>query len=600
MLDAFLVELSWLGLDPTGWLTVGVVLAATVILVSEKLGPDLVMFSALSVLVIAGVVGPREALAGFADPATVTVGVLFVVARAIQETGALALVAAALFGRTRDETAALFRLVLPTAVLSAFLNNTPIVAMFVPVVTGFAKRVGHAPSRYLMPLSFAAMLGGTCTLVGTSTNLVVSGLLEQQGLPPLGMFELAWAGLPTVFLGVIYLTTVAPMLLARREDPLALAREKAKEYLAEIEVAHDSPLVGTTVEDAGLRHLPGLFLVEIRRANGDVVAPVAPQDALEAADHLVFTGIAATIKDLTALPGLTATGETPDPGRGLYEVVVSHTSSLVDRTVRGSGFRRRFDAAILAVHRSGERIEGKIGDIVLRAGDTLMLVASPGFLATWQDAEDFYLVSEVPSAGQPRYQKAPVALLALAMMVLLPSFTTMSMTVSSMAAAVILLATQCVSPRAARESVQWPVLMLIGSAFGVSSALVASGAADAIGRLLLGGVAGFGPLGLLAGVYLLTAVFSLFISNAAAAALLFPIAATAAEAGGLDPTPYAVAVALAASAAFSTPIGYQTNLIVYGPGGYRYVDFLRVGGPLNVLCFGVAMAVIPWAWPLVP
>lgn len=597
MLEAFLADLTLLGLHVDGWLVLGVVAAATLLMAKEKLGPDLVMVSALCVLVVAGVISPRDAMSGFAEPATVTIGVLFVVARAVQETGVLHQVGTFLFGKARTTRAALFRLVVPTAALSAVLNNTPIVALFVPMVTQFARRVGESPSKFLMPLSFATMLGGTCTLIGTSTNLVVSGLVEQQGLPAIGMFELAWVGVPTTIVGVLYLLTGGRALLAERVDPLQRSVADAKAWLAEVEVAKDSPLAGRTVEEAGLRHLPGLFLVEIRRKE-QTIRPVAPQSVLAAGDALVFTGIADTIRDLTTLPGLSPTGETPDPGQGLFEVVVSHNSKLVGRNVRASRFRRRFDAAIVAVHRAGERIEGRIGDIVLQAGDTLLLSASPGFADAWRDAADFYLISEVPSDGQPRYRKAPVALLALGMMIALPSLTELTMTVSSMAAFVILLATRCLSPRAARDAVQWPVLLLIGSAFGMSQALLQTGVADMVAQVLMAATQPFGPLALLAGVYLITMTFSLFISNAAAAALIFPIAVAAAEVSGLPVRPFAVTVAMAASAAFATPIGYQTNLMVYGPGGYRYMDFVRVGLPLNALVFLVAMIAIPLAWPL--
>lgn len=599
MLEAFLLDLHVLGLDLRGWLVLAVVAVATLLMAREKLGPDLVMVGALCVLVVAGVLTPRQAVSGFAEPATVTIGVLFVVARAVQETGVLHQVGTFLFGRARTHRAALFRLVVPTAAMSAFLNNTPIVAMFVPMVTQFARRIGHSPSRFLMPLSFATMLGGTCTLIGTSTNLVVSGLMEQQGSPPLGMFELAWVGVPTAIVGIAYLLTVGRALLIDRLDPLDRTREEAKAWLAEVEVARDSPLIGRSIEDAGLRHLPGLFLAEIRRQDR-TIRPVAPEDRLEAGDALVFTGMAETIRDLTSLPGLIPTGETPDPGQNLFEVVVSHHSGLIGRTVRASRFRRRFDAAIVAVHRAGERIEGRIGDIVLRPGDTLLLSASPGFHEAWRESEDFYLVSAVPSDGQPRYRKAPVALLALGMMVALPAATELTMTVSSMAAFVIVLATRCISPGSARDAVSWPVLLLIGSAFGLSRAMLDTGVAEVVANGLIAAALPFGPLGLLAGVYLLGVAFSLFISNAAAAALVFPIAVAAAIHAGLDPRPFAIALTMAASAAFGTPVGYQTNLMVYGPGGYRYLDFARVGLPLHVLCFVVAMLVIPWAWPLVP
>lgn len=597
MFEALLADLTLLGLHFDGWLVLGVVIAATILMAVEKLGPDLVMVGALCVLVVAGVLTPREAMIGFSDPATVTIGVLFVVAKAIQDTGVLHQAGNLLFGGVRGHRAALIRMALPTAALSAVLNNTPIVALFVPMVSQFARRIGESPSRFLMPLSFATMLGGTCTLIGTSTNLVVSGLMEQQGLPPIGMFELAWVGLPTAIVGLLYLLTLGRTLLAERSMPREMSASQAKDWLAEVQVARDSPLIGRTVEDAGLRHLPGLFLVEIRRADR-TIRPVAPWSVIEGGDDLVFTGRADTIRDLTTLPGLTPSGETPDPGQGLFEVVVSHHSSLLGRTVRDSRFRRRFDAAIVAVHRAGERIVGRIGDIVLKPGDTLLLSASPGFVDTWRESKDFYLVSEVPTDGQPRYQKAPVALLALGLMIVLPAASELTMTVSSMAALVILLATRCISPRSAREAIQWPVLVLIGSAFGMSQALLETGVADAIAQSLISLTGPFGPRLLLAAVYLMGVGFSLFISNAAAAALVFPIALSTAMAAGLPVRPFAIALAMAASAAFSTPIGYQTNLMVYGPGGYRYLDFVRVGLPLNVLVFVVAMIAIPLVWPL--
>lgn len=600
MMEALLFELEILGLDFHGWLTLMVVLGATIVMAAEKLGADLVMFSAICILVVAGVVSPELALQGFSNPAVVTIGVLFVIARAMQETGALYLVSTALFGRERQVRPALMRLVVPTAAMSAFMNNTPIVAMFIPIVRTFSRRIGSSPSRFLIPLSYASMLGGTCTLIGTSSNLIVSGMLGRDGQEPLGMFELTWVGLPTVVLGLAYLVTLGVNLLPDRRDPTDAAQDEAREYMAEVRVAPDSPLIDRSVEDASLRNLPGLYLVEIRRESGEIVRPVAPYDRLRGGDHLVFTGLASTLEDVASMPGLVADHAPSDRKLNMYEVVISHHSGLVGRTVRASDFRRRFDAAILAVHRAGERIESKIGDIILQPGDTLLLTASPGFLRAHRHSPHFYLVSERPHEGQPRYDKMPVAVLALLVMVILPATTEVTMLVSSMAALVILLATRCVSPRSARDSVNWPVLMLIGSALGVSAALDASGAAARLAGLLVSVTADGGPLALLAGVYLMTALFACFIGNAAAAALVFPVALSAAANAGLDPRPFAVAIAMGASAAFSTPVGYAANLLVYGPGGYRYLDFTRVGLPLNVLCFIIAMTIVPRVWPLLP
>ncbi len=598
MMESILFELSVLGLDLHGWLTLIVVVVATLLMAFERLGPDLVMFCAIAVLVVAGVITPEQALVGFSRPETVTVGVLFVVAAAMEETGAIHRLSSLVFGKVHTQLGAMSRILFPTAMLSAFLNNTPIVTMFIPLVTGFARRLGVSPSKMLMPLSFAAMLGGTCTLIGTSTNLVVSGLMEQEGIGTLGMFELSAVGVPTAIAGLVFLMFLSGKVLPDRTDPLVSAQSQAKEFLVEMQLAEDSPMVGQTVQGANLRNLPGLFLVEIRRANGEVLRPVAREDELVGGDLLVFTGDKDSLPDLTNLPGLTATGEVPRPGKGIYEVVVSHHSGLVGRSVRAIEFRRRFGAAILAVHRAGERIEGKIGDIILRAGDTLMLVARPGFDRAWSNSEHFYLISEVSAEHQPRYRQVNVALFALALMVVLPAATDLSMTVSSMAALVLLIATQALSPRKARESVNWSVLLLIGSAFGLSTALVETGAADVVADALIGWTSAMGPRGLLMGVYLMGTFFSLFISNTAAAALVFPVAIVAAQADGLDPRPFAIALTMAASAAFATPIGYQTNLLVYGPGGYRYGDFARLGLPLHVICFLVAMLIIPMVWPL--
>jgi di/tricarboxylate transporter len=599
-------ELMALGWE--GWFTLAVVGGTTYGMAREKLGPDLLMFCALCLIVVAGILEPNDAFVGFAQPAVVTIGVLFVCAAAIQETGAILMISKLVFGQTKNTTLALFRLAVPTAVMSAFMNNTPIVAMLIPMVRTFAKRLKIHPSRLLIPLSYSAMLGGTCTLIGTSPNLVIAGLLEQRGnslgvsdnpqYAPMGMLEISAIGIPITVFALIFLVGVGPLLLRRREAAIEKSTDAAKEYLAEVIVADDAPMIGQSIGSAGLRNLPGLFLVEIRRQDGVVVRPVAPQHQIMCGDHLVFTGIASTVSDLTQLPGLNPVEFVEDVNRGLFEVVISHRSDLVGQTVKGAEFRRRFNAAILAVHRAGERIEQKIGEIVLEPGDTLMLVASPGFRRAWQDSTSFYLVSDLLVEPPPRYQKANLALLTIGGLVLIPTLSETPMIVSAMGALVVLLGTRCISVRAARQSVNWSVLVLIGSAFGLANALEQTGAADAIGHLLLQVTEPFGPRAILAGVYLLGALFASFISNAAAAALLFPIAMTAAETAGLNPRAFAIALSLAASAGFCTPIGSQPNLLVYGPGSYRYLDYTRVGLPLLAITLTGCILFLPMIWPL--
>ncbi|MBN2800342.1 MAG: SLC13 family permease [Deltaproteobacteria bacterium] len=584
-------------MSPDAALTLVVVVGVAVGMARDRWGPDLVMFTGLAVLVVAGVIDPEAALRGFANPALMTIASLFIVAVALQETGALLLISRVVFGKTRNPRLALVRMVVPSAVMSGFMNNTPIVAMLIPVVQAFAKRVGESPSRFLMPLSFAAILGGSTTLIGTSGNLVVSGMLADAGQGPLGMFEISAVGVPVAVVGVLYLVTVGTKLLPARLAPDEHVGDGAVEYLAEVVIEPSSPLVDRTVEGADLRHLPGLFLVEIRRSSGRVVRPVAPETRLAAEDHLVFTGLAHTVKDLTAFPGLRPLDATSlEAEEEIFQVVVSHRSDMVGRTVRDANFRRRFGAAILAVHRAGERIEEKIGDIALRPGDTLMLIASPGFLETHRHNANFYLASALEGEGPKRWRHAQLSLGVLGLLVVLPALTGLSMTVAAMGAVGVLLATGSVSPRRARAAVNWPVLVVIGAALGIAQAMEQSGAAAWVAKGLLELSAPFGPRGTLAAVYLLGLVFASLVSNAAAAALVFPVAWGAATAAGLDPRPFAVGVALASSAVFSTPMSYA-HLLIWSPGGYRYSDFVRMGLPLNLLVFAVAMALIPLAWP---
>jgi len=586
---------AWMTLGWQAWLTLAVIAGATLLMVLDRLGPDLVMFSGLCALVVAGVISPTEALHGFSNPAVATIGVLFVCAAAIKETGALGFISGLVFGRTRSQRWGLLRLVVPTAALSGFMNNAPIVAMFIPMVRTWARKVGANPSRFFIPLSYAAMLGGTCTLIGTSANLVVAGMYMEHGLGELGMFDITAVGLPMTLVALAYLVFLAPLLIKDRRDPVDVDKDEAKEYLAEVEVAADAPVIGRSVEQAGLRQLPGLFLVEIHSHDGvRVIRPVAPEQVLEAGDHLVFTGDASSVTDIAQMPGFDAVDSRDVPAwRRVYEVVISHRSRLVGLTVRDAEFRRRFDAAILAVHRAGERIGGRIGDIVLRPGDTLMLAATPGFRKAWQDSTMFYLVSERSEDERPRYQRAPLAMAAMAGMVLIPAFTEVSLLVSGMGALFFLLATRCISGRAARQAVNWSVLVLIGSAIGVSTALEQSGAAGVLGETLLAITQPLGPLAVLAGVWVLGALFASFVSNAAGAALVFPVAMTVAASAGLDARTVALALALAASAGFATPIGSNPNLLVFGPGGYRYLDYTKVGLPLVLICLVSALLLLP-------
>lgn len=583
------------------WFTLAVIGCVLAAMVREIASPDLLLMAGLFTLAAAGILTPEETFAGFANEGMATVAALFILAAALRGTGAIEVVFGRLFGRATREGVGLLRICLPVAGLSAFLNNTPIVAMMTPVVMDWARRGRQSPSRYLIPLDYATILGGNLTLIGTSTNLVVAGLLIQAGFAPMGFFELTPVGIPVCAAGLVYLLLVAPRLLPRRKDLAEQLGERRREYTGAMIVDPQGPLVGRSVEEAGLRHLPGLFVVEIDRG-GRVITPVAPDQSLLGDDRLVFAGVVSTILDLQRMRGLVPATHLEEPasvasGRRLVEAVVSHSSPLVGRSIRDANFRTVYDAAVIAVHRNAEAVPGKIGEIVLRPGDTLLLQTAPGFLRAHHNNPDFYLVSEIPEAERPRFDRAWVAVGVMLAMVVTATAGLLPISVASFLAAGALVVTRCISAGAARRSVDFPTLIVIAAGLGIARAMDKTGAAEAVARVLTTTVQDLGPVAELAIIYFATALLTEILTNNAAAALMFPIAVATGQQLGVDPRGFAMAVAVAASCGFASPLGYATHLIVYGPGGYRFTDFTRVGLPLDLLCGAVAIALIPWIWP---
>ncbi len=581
------------------WLTLAALALMFLALVREWFSPDLTLFVTVLGFWLTGVIDASEATAGFSSPQVLTVGLLFVVAAAMKETGALESITRLLLITTRKRWLAMHRLLWPTAALSAFMNNTPIVAMLTPEVRDWAGRNGWPTSRLLIPLSYAAILGGTCTLIGTSTNLLVSGLMEQAGMAPLEMFELTVVGLPATIVGILYLTTVGHRLLPDRSSPDDQLSSGEPQYEVRLEVTRGCQMVGQSVEEAGLRSLEGLFLVEIDRGTTRL-APARPTDKLQVGDQLVFFGIAETVVSLLERPGLVPVSDDGSPAAAqapsvlIHEIVVLAGSPLVGQNLRDARFRRRYDAAVVAIHRGGQRLHAKLGDIVLRPGDTLLVQASRGFRDTWSSSRDFLLM-ESRQATADR-QRGPLALLILGAMVILMASGVVSTLMASALAAVALVLSGCVPIGRARASINLSVLVLMASSFGLSAAVENSGLATWLSGLATSSFGSHAPWVALAAVYILCAVVTEMLSNTAAAAMVFPIAITLAHQMGVDPRSFAVAVAVASSMSFVTPLGYQTNLLVYGPGGYRFGDFTRAGLPLAVLCFVVAMIIIPWAF----
>lgn len=597
--------------------TLGLVVILFLVLTLTTLPCDLVLIGGALILLVAGVITPTEALAGFGNEGMITVGVLFVVGAGIRETGGVDWIASRLFGRAKTVTGAIARLVIPTMTLSAFMNNTPLVAMLIPAVNDLARIQRIAASKLMIPLSYAAILGGTCTLIGTSTNLVVQGLLvkeaaaqqaaAQQGasipdkarLAPLRMFDISWVGVPAAIVGGAYLILAGRWLLPDRRPAISM-QDDPKEYTVEMQVEADSSLVGKTIEEAGLRHLPGLFLAEIDRG-GHPIPAVSPQEVLRGGDRLLFVGVVESIVELQRIRGLVpATDDVfhlkaPRPQRCLIEAVVSNTCPLVGMTIRDSRFRSHYNAVVVAVARNGQRLHQKIGDIVLRPGDVLLVEAHPSFADQHRNSRDFFLVSRIERSNPPRHEMALIAVGLLLAMVAVVSLGLVSMLVASLLTAALMLLTRCLSIEAARRSIDWEVLLAIGASFALSGALEKSGAAESLARVAVGWAGG--PWMSLAVLYLITLLVTELITNNAAAALMFPFALSIARELNVSYLPFVIVVMMAASAGFATPLGYQTNLMVYGPGGYRFSDYLKVGVPLDLLIAAVTVLLAPWVFP---
>lgn len=589
------------------WLTIGVVAAMTIGLAMNLAAADALLL--LTAIVLSSLrlfsdqfLTPDQVAGAFGNEGLVTVGALFVVAAGLTHSGGTSRVGTPLLGKPATNEAAQVRLMLPVVGMSAFLNNTTVVAMFLPVVKEWARLRRLDISKLLLPLSYAAILGGVCTLIGTSTNIVVQGLMTEAGVEPLGMFTITPVGVPIAIVGTLFVIVAARYLLPSR----TAAAEKlsdTRQYMVELEVEATSPLDGSSIAAAGLRQLPGLFLVEVRRGEA-VEAAVGPEFVLRGRDRLVFAGVVQSVADLHNIRGLRSVShaeerdlDVPRHDRIFVECVVSATSPLVGESIRDSRFRTRYDAAVLAVHRNGELLAGKIGDMVLRPGDTLLVEAAPAFVEQQRDRKDFFLVSRVKSVTPIRHERAWISLAILALVVIgggLEPWTNLGTLPFALAGAALVVLTGCASMDQARRSIEWSVLFAIGAALIIAKTLDSTGAARALADALLAVVGGSGPVGALAAIYLATLILTEVLTNNAAAALAFPIAHATAQSLGVSTMPFAIAVCVAASCGFATPMGYQTHLMVYGAGGYRFSDFLRMGVGLDLVCMVIAVVLIPW------
>ena len=580
------------------WLSTFSVVAVLVALAATKIAADAILMAALAFLVVSGVLGPAEALVGFSNTGVMTIAALYVVAAGLKETGAVQWVANALLGQPDSLKKAQLRVMLPASSLSAFMNNTTVVAMFIPALQEWSRKLKMPPSKLLLPLSYTAILGGTCTLIGTSTNLVVDGLLQSEKGVALGMFDLAQVGVPMLLVGGTFLMLFADRLLPRREG-LIEQLDLAREYSVEFVVTEGGPLAGKTISEAGLRNLQYGYLTDIER-DGRLMTAVPPETQLEGGDILVFIGAPELARELRQVRGVSPGSDdihkldVANHHRCLVEAVISPDFTGVGQTVREARVRSRFQAVILSISRQGRRLPGKVGDIRLQVGDTLLMETGHDFVDQYRYRRDFLLVSALNDSTPPSFHKAPVALGVLGAMVAAAGVGLLSIFEAALLAGGGMLATGCITVSKARRYIDLSVLTVIAASFALGAAMTSSGAA----QIIAGGVVSdnMSPWLALAVVYLLTTLFTEIITNNAAAVLMFPIAMSVADQLGVNYMPFAIAIMFAASASFMTPLGYQTNLMVYGPGGYHLFDYLRLGAPLSLLVGSTAVGLIPMVW----
>lgn len=585
-----------------GWFSLALTIAALAVLTFTRFGPHLVMMTVLTLLSATGILSSTEALSGFSNSGLITVAAMFVVAAGIHGSGGIDLLVDKLLGQPTSLRSALVKLCTPVLLLSGFLNNTPVVATMIPAVHAWSRKIRIPSSKLFIPLSYSAILGGTLTLIGTSTNLVVNGQYQSlTGEVGFSMFSITAVGLPVALAGAAFMWWFFPFWLPNRSDKEAFGN--LREFTLEVTVDPDGALVGKTVAQAGLRHLERVYLVEIER-QGSLVTAVPSEEVLLGGDRLVFAGDTRAISDLLRINGLCPSPENGQSmtlnkdrsERRLVEAVVSPHCAALGKNIRDAKFRDRYGAVVLAVARNGERVKGNLGTISLEAGDTLLLEARPAFVSRQRYNKDFLLVNDT-EAEPPRHERAYLAWGILITLVLVAGVGALSMLNAALLAAGMMIVTGCCSLSQAEKSLDLTVIITIAASFALGIALEKTGVAAFLASGIVE-LSGGTPWLMLVLTYVAVSLLTESITNNAAAVLMLPIVLDMTEKAGLNNEPFILAIMMAASASFATPLGYQTNLMVYGPGGYRFKDFLRVGIPMNVFVGGVTLCVLLIGWPV--
>jgi di/tricarboxylate transporter len=579
-----------------GYIVIAVILFIIFSLYSGWIGAGFTFTIGIAVLGVFRILTPTEILSGFANEQIAVVVLLFLLGDIIRKTGVLDNIFIQTLAKQTDFRRFKLRMLLMVSGFSAFLNNTPLVAIMIPYVNAWAKKNDVAPSKLLIPLSYAAILGGCITLIGTSSNLLVAGMVADQKLAldiePIHVFDFSLVGIPMALIGVFYLMVFGDKLLPVNKDPIRNLELQSREYIVEVRISNGEDFHGKTIEEAGLRNLKGLYLVEILRGDQSI-KPVSSYTRLKENDVLLFAGETASITEMIEARSGLQLAQIGMYARkaqtAIVEVVVSYNSTLVSKTAKLVNFRSRFDAAIIAIHRNGERVSGKLGEVQIVAGDVLLLLTGEDFNSHSKDTQEFYVISRLQE-----FKKQPAYKQILLIGGILTAITASALGFIKLFTALVLLLllilmTRMVSPKDVAKSIDFNLIIILALSLALGTAMINSGVAASFADASFKVFKPFGIIGVLVGIFLITNILTSLLANAAAVAIVFPVAISMAVELGINAKPFVLIVAFAGAAAFLTPIGYQTNLMVYGPGGYNFRDFMRVGLPLAVLYMIVAV-----------
>ena len=597
----------------SAYIALGVILLMIAALIKEIMRPGLILFSALVIFMVTDILTADEALSGFSNKGMITVALLFLVSEGVKESGVLNRMARVILPKKRKPIPRLLmQIMIPVSAISAFLNNTPVVIIFAPMLKKWADKLSLPSQKFLIPLSYATIFGGTCTLIGTSTNLLVHGMMLDRGMAGLGMFELAKVGLFIVFFGFLYMNIFSNRLLPGEKIPRFSFPNDTREYLFDLYLPKGSSLAGKEIEK---RRLPGLteFIVRTVIREGKHIRISNSPFLLQADDKLIVGGRSEDVGYLTQSTHVKLKAlDHADPDflkKSLrqVEVVIAPRFPGIQRTLGEFDFFGHYNAVVMAVHRNGERITTNLDNLKLKAGDNLMLLATEDFTRYWGESRVFYMATEIGEMDDSKDRRRRWIAMGLVFIMIAGATAGRWIPINLKnefdmfffaAVTVVLMATMKIfTPKKYTKPINWDVLITIACAIGVSRALQNSGAADFIARSTINISKGFGPLGVLAAIFIITNIFTEIITNNAAAAITFPIAYAAATQLGVDPRPFFITICIAASASFSTPIGYQTNLIVQSIGNYKFSDYWKIGLPLNILALLISLLVIPRFWP---